>query len=369
MVAPVTGPFITSTGTSQWTEYVVSYRQQRPYTLTTEYRHEWTGGSTRSVHSDPSVSYDNTVGYTNFNPETDSDLGWQRQYDAAYSQAYERLKNAVGDNAGWAENLAQFGKTMESTNDRLGQLVRFTTALKRRNFRAAARALRSPKPDRVTLKKSFASNFLEWEYGWSPLLKDISSSLKILTETDFGSHKVRGSASASGSYFNRTSGTQLQGTWFQVDSKGFELKVRVFALAQIVNPNLYLAGSMGIIDPALPWKLVPFSFVVDWFVNVEQVISSLTPFLGVSLTRQGVSHFTTGRYSSNYVGEAYRYFSLPFGYYSTVLDNTSTNATAKFYKRVPGIPSPSLVVKPFKGFSPERGAQALSLIVANLVHH
>lgn len=47
------------------------------------------------------------------------------------------------------------------------------------------------------------------------------------------------------------------------------------------HPNLSGANSLGLVNlQALAWELVPMSFVVDWFVNIGDVLRNMTSFYG-----------------------------------------------------------------------------------------
>lgn len=370
MVAPFTG--YTKQNFTQFSDhYVVGVRQKRPYDTATEYRNERSEGMTRTTRSSVTQgNWDITTGDTSFNASTDLSLESARHLAAAYSKAYERFADKVGDTAGWAENFAQFGKTMDMIANRGFQMYNFAKNLRKGNFAAAAGVLKTPIPQKVSKKKALSQNFLEWEYGWSPLLRDISTSVSILTDTDFGVRKLEASAKASNGWASITRSPNGDGELVWTQASSMSAKIRISAEAQITNPNLYLAGAMGVIDPALPWKLVPFSFVVDWFYNVEQVISSLTPFLGVTFRNACNSQKVTGAYTSTAIGHKteniYVDGTPPTSYRGSVYDLTVSSRRSQHYKRLLGLPGPTLVRKPFKGFSPERGAQAMALVFSVL---
>lgn len=58
------------------------------------------------------------------------------------------------------------------------------------------------------------------------------------------------------------------------------------------------AQSLGLLDPlTLAWELIPFSFVVDWFLPVGTYLSQLTALNGLTLMN-GFTSYTTD-YSVN----------------------------------------------------------------------
>lgn len=59
----------------------------------------------------------------------------------------------------------------------------------------------------------------------------------------------------------------------------------------IGNPALHAAAQLGLINPVnLAWNLLPYSFVVDWFLPVDGFLSALSApwglhFIGGTITR------------------------------------------------------------------------------------
>lgn len=366
MVLPITGPFWTTVYTDGGREKVQqeSYRQAKPFDRPLQYSVTRTKGWNRHVSSSAS-GFTDSDRVPNLSWSTQGSVSdYIRRRSAAYNAAYEQLRGKIGDSAGWAENIAQFRSAADMVNSRCVQLARFFVNLRRGQFKEAARGLKSPQPRNLRDgDKAFAGNVLEWYYGWAPLLSDISSSISILTDTEFVTRRLVASSTESWGYgdsYTVTNWLGTESTWWHITA---EVKARIAVRARIDNPNLFLAGSMGLIDPALPWKLVPFSFVVDWFVNVEQVISSITGFLGVQLEHPYHSYRVrstgNGRVTTNYT-EWYPQHNAVLGSYVIA---TSYGMEDKFERHL-GIPSPTLIVKPFHGFSLSRGLQAISLIIA-----
>jgi hypothetical protein len=81
------------------------------------------------------------------------------------------------------------------------------------------------------------------------------------------------------------SGGQCDVTWQN------DYEVRVFLVYKLLSPVLAEMSSLGLINPAeIVWELLPYSFVVDWFVPVSAWLSALTADVGFS--------FLTGGYSN-----------------------------------------------------------------------
>lgn len=279
----ITGPFIFerydyennhSNGVS---EQKVWYRQSKPYKRPLPYRHaswkyDWAPGV------DPRL-----IGYRAHNARAAGDglvgNGDFSQYSYLYALAYDRLNKRVGDKCGWLLNVLEGGKSLEMIAARCKQLRSMWRNLRSFNIPALARdiGLHPTDPKLKKLRRNgvannFANSWLELQFGWKPLLKDIYDSVQIL-QRDFPTAPVTGSATGS-----ILSLPVYGGTASQIES------VRIHGTLRITNPSLFLANQLGLINPvAVLWDAVPFSFVVDWFIPVNKFLNSLTNEVGCSI--------------------------------------------------------------------------------------
>lgn len=360
MVAPVTGPFVNEQflkGPPNRYGYVpihhwmkrTSYRQSKPHDLPLPFRFE----SRRiTTHWEPSnVNYKD---YTYVYPANATDT----PSATAFNKARERFGALLRtDAAELAVNLAERKQAMSMIAARLTQLWTFSKQVKQFRWDDAARTLGISKrharfvQTRKGLKrdaKSFANNWLEFHFGWSPLIGDIGSAIETLQGGVPPCH-VR--ASAQGQSVSQVD-IVSQGTTNEL-ARHFEWNAscRIGAEIQVNNPNLFLANQLGFVNPAtVAWELVPFSFVVDWFVNVSDFLGSFTEFWGLSMSKTYVSYLCTSR-------QGFRYTRFTEAW-------TGESIVAI---RSPGpIPGPSLRVRPPWRLSPTRGLTAASLLLQSL---
>lgn len=352
MVAPVSGPFSSTVNDYLSTTSRTRFRQAAPYNLPLPYTYTRYEGYDRQWNSEG-------VGYDSGKIKNTSFSFWSlpnaaQVYANAYNLAYENLQGQLGDTAGWAENFAQIGKSRQMFVERSVQAANFFGNMRRGMFHHAAKALRTPVPSRVSHKKALSQNILEFEYGLKPLISDLQSSLGVMT-SDVHPRRIIG---RSNDYIQVVTVNSGFGYFEKTVSKG-KVGVRIYADVKILNPNLFLGQQLGLFDLALPWKLMPFSFIVDWFVNVEQVVSSLGDGFAVTMTN---GHYSwKGESSTN--RETRTEYQISGWNHSA---GSSRHITAVEHSRTMGIPGPSLIVKPFRGFSIQRGIQAISLVLAVL---
>lgn len=63
----------------------------------------------------------------------------------------------------------------------------------------------------------------------------------------------------------------------------------------VTNPNLWLGNKLGLINPlSVAWDLVPWSFVANMFVNIGQLLGSLTDLAGLSLRDDSLTYSSNG---------------------------------------------------------------------------
>lgn len=192
-------------------------------------------------------------------------------------------------------NMAQAQKTIDLVAGTAARLVRGAAAVKRGAFSHASQILFNGTATfhprhRPSGNKSLAQNWLAFQYGWKPLLGDIETSLIKLQSR---SNEVREVLRARGSASKRTEAIiPLNGPfggWNSVtEYRAGEIRqVRLERCLLRVNYEMddfdrAFANQTGFTNPlSLAWELLPFSFVVDWFLPVERFLTGLTAFQGV----------------------------------------------------------------------------------------
>lgn len=268
----------------------------------------------------------------------------------AYNDAYAKFVQSCGDSASWAVSLAERKQAVDMIVKRALQLYRFARCVRKGYFGDAAKELGIStsgyqyREARLSRKHQFSNNYLEFHFGWAPLMSDIHTSVKILGR-DFPVKPIkgRGSATASG----QTTGTTRT-------SATYVTRCQIIADLSAVNPNLLLLSQLGLVNPAVvAWELVPFSFVLDWFVNVGEFLQHYTNFVGLDFSNQAVTYVTQADNVDTYIdvdtGASYTRKTRQIN----VRRSTGSNV----------ITGPTIRVRPFNGFSVRRGLAAISLLI------
>lgn len=346
MVAPVTGPYTNNESFGvkgfHWRTW---YRQKQPYDLRLP----------RSMRK--AWIMENTDGACNAGSWSWDPLTWGLN-NTVLAKARERFRNDIGQSAQLSTTIAEYRTSLSMITQRVLQIARFAHALRQGNLVRAASLLKldpSARRPRTGIRrgKSFGNAFLEWHFGWSPLVNDIGNAVDVL-QAPLPSLTAKGSGKAS------TFSDTLTQTWYHgkplYGGTRRELTVRCKLQAEVTvtNHNLYLANALGFTNPAsIAWELVPFSFVVDWFIPVGNFLSQWTDFVGLSLGNATTTYYGDGN-------DWVRQYGHPE--FSTFSRRKGIVRIERTY----GIPSFALRPNQVTGLSPMRGVTAVSLLLQRL---
>jgi len=135
-----------------------------------------------------------------------------------------------------------------------------------------------------------ANTWLAYTYGLSPLLRDVHDAVSLYErryqrypEVSVVRSSQRATIAGTATYNFRTE--DFPGVFRVIrQSSGCTADLRVSGCVsfRVTNPVLRKLDECGVINPlSVAWELVPFSFVVDWFIPVGRFIQSVVPPQGV----------------------------------------------------------------------------------------
>ena len=145
--------------------------------------------------------------------------------------------------------------------------------------------------NRPGLKLDWPNMWLELQYGWKPLLQDIYGTAEQLAWQHAGGYRPLRFQGVAEDEFQKNevySGNwSISGTNFSIISHQ-RVKERVRFIIEAVEDSqaLALLASIGATNPAnLAWELLPYSFVIDWFIPIGNWLQQLEYARGMSFHR------------------------------------------------------------------------------------
>lgn len=176
--------------------------------------------------------------------------------------AENRLRaNARSSGVNLAMMMAEYRQTAMLFIELSAQAVKLYRSVRRGRFKGALDSYRLSK------------DWLRFQYGVRPLMSDLYGSYQELQNAKVHSPLIRSGSTTRTHYQKKT-------TFFFREIVGdFFAEQRVTCRARVrFNESFFtsFATRHGLTNPvALAWDLIPFSFVVDWWINVGETLESL----------------------------------------------------------------------------------------------
>lgn len=260
--------------------------------------------------------------------------GKYRQLGEAQNKAFSSFQKQLGDKAGLLINLVQGKQAIDMIASRSLQLLAAVRAAKRLDPKGLARAL-GVKPKSKTKAKDSAGMWLEYTFGWVPLITDIGTAVDVL-QGPAPNPVVKGRGTVYAEVPFAEYNSRVSSTRYNLNEGTLSTRIRCQYVARILidNPDLYLANQLGFVNPAqVLWDAVPFSFVVDWFLPVNRFLGNLSYDVGLEVKDKGYT-FTVFAMSQGVLVNRWD----AIGKYDVYPDNTQQFEM----RRVNSIPLPPL---------------------------
>lgn len=171
-----------------------------------------------------------------------------------------------------AQSMAEYRQTVDLFVDYSSRFIKIARGLVRRDPSVLF--------PRRQWSKAAASNWLQFQYGVIPLMSDIEGGVNALYARTLlplyrtGRVSLRASSDKTSVldafYLGRKIGQAHK--YSRADS----FQMINYRCQFNLNETASTISRLGLSNPAvLAWELIPFSFVVDWFVNVGDCLQSL----------------------------------------------------------------------------------------------
>lgn len=243
-------------------------------------------------------------------------LDTAKHEDLAIIKALLKLKKQnINLSVAFAER-AKTSELMLSTAQRLGKSV---LQLKKGNVRGALSALGQSSSGVPNIKpprgKKLTNAWLELQYGWKPLLSDVHGAAKAIADRDqdAGRYRVTVKGNSKDSSVARNTRNNNGFNTVEFSTRSVRANCRLdYTVGD--SSALSQASSLGLLNPfSVAWEIVPFSFMIDWFLPIGDflnVMDAALPysFLGgymTTVTECGVIGNSRSTGATGYYGNVY----------------------------------------------------------------
>jgi len=194
----------------------------------------------------------------------------------AISRLYATVKNQKVD---LATELSQIAQTLGLITDAAKRIAKGIIALKKLNLTGAIKAVI---PSNL---KGVANDRLAYVYGVKPLLSDVVGAAEHLSEFLRKVYALKRNGHAKKTIRLETSyDSYNEFGLFSVTKVTRDITIRVkYSVTYRISDKLDLELSrLGFTNPAnVIWELIPFSFVVDWFIKIGDFLNTMNAFRGL----------------------------------------------------------------------------------------
>jgi hypothetical protein len=209
-----------------------------------------------------------------------------------------------------AQDFAQIGQTVNLIKNSCDRIKRTVLALRKGWIVVAVDELLTGRKEisesirkkmHPSKTKTLANNWLELQYGWKPLLMDIHGSIRSIAALMAKDENIR---TVSASSKNVTKVVQL----LSEPLHGYQAGSRTYSRQNIcrigvrykVDSHLttFLAQTGFTNLPNLAWEVLPFSFVMDWFLPIGPWLSTLSAWDGLAFVDGYVTQY---KYSNDFL--------------------------------------------------------------------
>jgi len=151
-------------------------------------------------------------------------------------------------------------------------------------------------------RAAIRNGWLSYTYGWRPLLQTIYA-LATFERSKLGVRAVR-ARSKQECDVKIQGGGGLLVPWNYVTHHS--VRYEIYLVYRVADPNLYDLTRITSLNPlAIAWELVPYSFVVDWFIDLGGYMQAWegSAFMGLTFLRGYKTKTTRSVTVGNYSGK------------------------------------------------------------------
>lgn len=256
----------------------------------------------------------------------------------------------------YGEALAESRSTIAHLGKTARTLLRCFLYARKGKWTKVLKELRIQKKHKFKVGKEVSGRWLELQFGWMPLMSDLYGTMGLI-QKGFRKEKYRFSAVreirtplTGDDVMSPVAGNPLN----HIEGSGIQItKVKIYS--EVRKSGLHSLTQIGLTDPLqVAWALVPFSFVLDWFLPIGSLLEGLGATKGLdfvsgtrtvavkfrgtaytqlnpSIVKNQTGHFVTDVAVEAMTREILTAFPSPFLYYKSPFSiSHGLNALALF---------------------------------------
>jgi len=150
-------------------------------------------------------------------------------------------------------------------------------------------------------RKTIANSWLEFTYGWKPLANSLYESLNQVYSRAGGSFSVEGKATEVVTTQNYIKASSV-GQWSKSSKGRQSVRVKMGLVFTPQHGRMDQVARLTSLNPvSIAWELVPYSFCVDWLIDIGGFLRDMETYIVMSLSPSGTSkaYVTTTHLTSN----------------------------------------------------------------------
>lgn len=268
----------------------------------------------------------------------------------AYNRSLDDIKN---QKINVVQAFAERRQAVDMITKNVNRLASAAMAIRRGNLKHASDLFKSKNSHKTKVRnfkeeikpspQNLSSWWLEFRYGWRPLVDDIFGACQVIADSYHVTKPVFSSV------YDKQQAQKFGYKLFDASGQGgielldvlYKEKTTVKIAFIESSPVIQQMSSLGFTNPTLlAWELLPYSFVVDWFVPVGGYLSNLDATVGLSF-RSGTSTTKKRLYGQSWIQPV----SLPtrtltHGGRTFIQESKVRSVLSEF-------PSPTLLVDPY----------------------
>lgn len=131
-----------------------------------------------------------------------------------------------------------------------------------------------------------ARTWLEYTYGWRPLIQDVYDVAKVSAELCAESAWLWRTVRGRSMNLKVSGRTFVSGQMLVSNNARSDMRRKIVLEYQLPSGGYSTAAAFGLTNPwQIAWEVVPFSFVVDWFYPIGDFLESISTYDGLVFRR------------------------------------------------------------------------------------